>query len=389
MTRVEQRVRIMFVVSSPGGGGAERAAANICRHLASGHDVAVLPLMSRGGYDYGAPVLRDTDPYHESTSVVGKPGRLLRKLRHVRAAAREFGPDIVVSFGDGANLVATIGRRLFQSKIVISQQVKPLSMYTRFERPIYYALLRIFYPRADVVIASSQGVAVALEALCPRLPAPLVVWNSVDLSAIRSTGTATAHTEGPDRRLALISVGRLEPQKDHDTLLHALTRLPITARPRLQIVGDGSLRHHLQALAGELGLLDDVEFVGWRDDVFALIRAADMLVLHSRFEGFGNVIIEALALGKPVIATDCDFGPAEILGHGAYGLLVPTEDPAALARGIWELVARPELRADLAAAALCRAEAFDIAVIGDQWLAALKPLTAAVAPSTKRNWKRW
>jgi glycosyltransferase involved in cell wall biosynthesis len=128
-----------------------------------------------------------------------------------------------------------------------------------------------------------------------------------------------------------VTAGRLVTQKDHETLLRALAIHRQRLDSRLIILGSGPLTAPLQALSGHLGLRESVDFVGFQPNVLPYIRQADAFVLSSRCEGFGNVIVEALGCGTPVISTDCDHGPSEILDRGRYGVLTEPRNPEAMA----------------------------------------------------------
>ncbi len=128
-----------------------------------------------------------------------------------------------------------------------------------------------------------------------------------------------------------MSAGRLEPQKDHATLLRAFALVRKERPARLVIFGEGQERSRLESLCRELGVDGDVDLPGFADNTCAAMSRAALYVLSSRFEGLPNALIEALACGCPAVATDCPSGPAEILASGRYGLLVPPGNPQALA----------------------------------------------------------
>ena len=157
----------------------------------------------------------------------------------------------------------------------------------------------------------------------------------------------TRRTTGCTR--TLVAVGRLEPQKGFDLLIEAFARIA-GRHPGWQLViwGEGSLRHALEAQRARLGLADRISLPGVTTRPGEWRESASVFVLSSRYEGFSNVVAEALAAGIPVVACDCEFGVAEILGDGAYGVLVAPEDVGALAAGVDRLLATPALRHKLA-----------------------------------------
>ena len=145
----------------------------------------------------------------------------------------------------------------------------------------------------------------------------------------------------------VLGAGRLVAQKDLATLLRAFARVRRERPARLMILGEGELRGSLHVLAEGLGVGEDVALPGFVDNPFAYFARAAVLALTSRWEGFGNVLVEALACGCPVVSTDCPFGPAEILQDGRYGRLVPISDDAAVAQAIMAMMDRPPPRSSL------------------------------------------
>jgi len=172
----------------------------------------------------------------------------------------------------------------------------------------------------------------------------------VKMSANAVIDAAAAQApEGHREKGLLVSVGRLSPEKDHATLIRAFAKLDPALR--LEIAGDGPMRDMLQSLARELGMSDRVTLTGFVTDPFPVFRRAELAVSSSRYEGFGNAIVEALACGTPVVATDCPYGPREILADGRYGLLTPVGDADALAVAITRALAATPDRAALRARA--------------------------------------
>ncbi len=221
-------------------------------------------------------------------------------------------------------------------------------------RPREKNFLRLFgariYAAASRVIAVSQGVKDSLKEVA-KLPDDLVevIHNPVEVSG------ATQFQES-DRALvewwragdaSLLGVGTLKQQKGFDVLLDALKLVTAAMDVRLVIVGDGSLMNELKAQCNRLGLEEHVRLIGSRADPGPFYNAADLFVLSSRTEGFGNVIVEALAYGTPVVSARCSGSPAEILEGGRYGLLVPQLDPQALAHAILTQLSAPKREGEL------------------------------------------
>jgi glycosyltransferase involved in cell wall biosynthesis len=165
----------------------------------------------------------------------------------------------------------------------------------------------------------------------------------------------------------VVSVGRLVYQKGFDVLLKAFRKVRDVRAAKLLIIGDGEKREELIMLAQALHLQDDVLFLGMQGNPFKFMRGAEAFCLASRYEGLGNVILEAMALGLPVVVTNCPSGPAEIVENGRFGVLVPTENADALADALVKVLEDDKLRADLSGLSLRRANDFDLDTSLAQW----------------------
>jgi glycosyltransferase involved in cell wall biosynthesis len=169
-----------------------------------------------------------------------------------------------------------------------------------------------------------------------------------------------------------VNAGRLVEMKDQRNLLHAFSLYLRRAPGRLLILGTGPMRAELETLAGTLGVAPHVDFVGFVQNPLPYMREADAFVLSSRSEGFGNVLVEALGCGTPVISTNCPHGPADILENGRYGILVPPQDPAALGMALGRVIANKE---DWPAEGLrARARTFTYAACADNYLRLFRSL---------------
>ncbi|TQE98678.1 MAG: glycosyltransferase [Spiribacter salinus] len=204
--------------------------------------------------------------------------------------------------------------------------------------------LRRLYRRADGCIAVSAGNARDLQQQLrvPRerihiLPNPVITPNFAEQAG-----------QPPDhpwfRRGAppvVLGVGGLRLQKDFATLIRAFARLRETEECHLLILGEGRQRDRLLALAEALGVRDSVDLPGWVENPYPYMKHAGVFALSSIWEGFGNVLVEAAALGTAIVATDCPYGPREILQQGEYGQLVPTQDPVSLAAALRTALSQP------------------------------------------------
>ncbi len=224
------------------------------------------------------------------------------------------------------------------------------------------------YRFADGVIAVSQEVKEDLCQLSGLVPSRIrVIHNPAATggSPQRADARERERLWGAGHAHHILSVGKLKPQKDHATLIQAFALLPESLGAKLTIVGDGPLRPELERLAAASGAGARIAMPGFVRDPSPWYRSADLFVLSSTSEGFGNVLVEALECGLPIVSTHCSGGPAEILEGGRFGRLVPPRDPAALAAAIAEALAAPCDREALVA----RAQDFSADSIAAQYLA--------------------
>jgi glycosyltransferase involved in cell wall biosynthesis len=203
------------------------------------------------------------------------------------------------------------------------------------------ALSRAFYPRADRVITVSRGIADELLARKWARPERVTTINnpviSDRISALASEPAPKLAREASVP--AIVNVGRLVPAKNHLLLLDAFKLVTQKRGAQLWLVGDGPCRADVEERIDELGLSDSVRLFGHVSNPLPIVRAADLFVLSSVAEGFGNVLVEAMFVGTPIVSTDCPHGPREILEGGLWGTLVPPGDANALGEAILEALA--------------------------------------------------
>jgi glycosyltransferase involved in cell wall biosynthesis len=208
---------------------------------------------------------------------------------------------------------------------------------------------RRYYPLADGIIAVSRGVAEDMAGILGRSPESIhVAPNPVVIPDLDRLAQAPVDHPWlqPGQAPVILGVGRLEPQKDFTTLIRAFAEARKQRPCRLILLGEGALRARLESLAADLGVRQDVSLPGFVTNPYAYMSKAALFVLSSAWEGFGNALVEALAVGTPVVSTDCPSGPREILQDGHYGPLVPVGDVAALTRTMLRTLDAP-LDADL------------------------------------------
>jgi L-malate glycosyltransferase len=337
---MSRRIRVLFVVGSFTTGGAERHLIELWRRMDRGaFEVAVACFRREGGFlaealSLGWPVV--------DLSV----GRRIYDARGAAAFARlvhvvlGFRPDVVHGYLFGPNLFAALAGRLAGVPVVAVAKRN----LDAFETPRQVGMERLAHRMATHVTAVSEAVADSVVALGVPRERITVIPNGVDAARFADgPSVEEARCElGADGSPLVGSVGCLAARKDYGTLLAALARLAESgASFRAALVGDGVERAALAAQAEALGLAPRLRFLGERPHVERLLPGMDVFVLSSREEGIPNALLEAMAAGRPCVATAVG-GTPEVLRDGETGWLVPPSDPAALAGALADALARPD-----------------------------------------------
>lgn len=369
------RPTVLLVVRDLDFGGIQLMALRMLRGLRLPTELCVLAqrrvlrpedVRAGGGEAEWPTELSTTSPSKRRLSSVAE-------LRFLRREIRRRRPRAVFAFGYSTCALAVSATG--GTPVVAGIRNSPLELQGRGVRAaLKRAGVRRAVGRASRVVCISSGLAAEMR---ERRWAPservAVVVNGVDLERVRRlAGHESTNLSLPDR--FVVTVGRLTPQKDIGLLLAAFARLAPDAGVHLVVVGEGPERQALAHQAAGLGLGQRVHFLGMLANPFPVVRRAAAFVLSSEYEGFGTVVVEAMALGVPVVAMDCPSGPREILDGGAYGELVTTRTPTALAAGLERALA-PERSRALQVAGPQRAERFSL----DAMLAAYSDVLAEVA----------
>jgi glycosyltransferase involved in cell wall biosynthesis len=394
--------RVSFLLPSLAGGGAARVVLNLAEGLVE------------RGLSVDLVLCRDAGPYREqlpggvALHVLKRRSRLAARRLAWRASGADWRalarpvllalrdapplpylgdladwlrrerPSALIAGKTHTNLVACWARTLSGAPTrlavtqhsVLSREIS--SPKGRRWRWRYVApAVATAYPAADSIVAVSDAVADDLTATTGLARDRIItIYNPVSLDAVaqqarESPGHAWLE---PGQPPVVLGVGRLRPSKDFETLLRAFASLRARRPVRLILLGEGSQRDALLALARELGVSEDVALPGFVDNPFAYMGRAGVLALTSRYEALGNVLIEAFAAGCPVVGPRCPGGPRELLDEGRYGALVEPGDSAGFANALETTLDHPLPRATL----LGRAAEFTTGRAVDRYLAALE-----------------
>lgn len=324
--------RLAFLIGDMGGGGAERVTVSVVNGATRrGHQVDLL-LMSATG-----PNLELVDP---AVCVIDLGARRIRNVVRplVRYLRRERPAALQVSMWP-MTIVAILASRLSRTGVkVVTTEHTMLTWHhgrSRLEAAVLRPSLGLFYPLAHRRTTVSHGSSDELA----RLSRTAVETIQNPIPAVGPGPDAGNAWPAGARRL--LSVGALKREKNQLLMVEALALLPASLNAALVILGEGPMRAELEARIAALGLGEQVLLPGYVVDPAPFYRAADLFVLASDYEGFGNVLVEAMSAGLAVISTDCPVGPAEILEGGEFGALTPCGDAAALAVAVREALARP------------------------------------------------
>ncbi len=283
-------------------------------------------------------------------------------------------PEVVISSQTHLNVLLIIIRMLirFPRILIVREHItfnKEIAVGKGILERFRPLMIRLFYPFASKVVAVSKGSAGSIYQLAKYKKEIRVIFNGIEQNEIKLK--AKQSYESPwieDSKLkVIVGMGRLIYQKNFSLLLRAFSLIE-DKNLRLIIFGEGPELRNLKALCNELDIQSRVHLHGYIDNPFPAMNEANLFVLPSRWEGFANVVIEALSCGLPIVATDCPGGPSEILRNKPFGTIVPVEDASAMANSIQALIGKDYDRGEI----IKYSEKFDIEKVAKQYIELIK-----------------
>jgi len=358
----------VFIIPNLKEGGAERVLVNILKYTSSKSYEKVLVVYEKKGELFQEVPqnvkIISLERYHRE----GMGWAFLRLRNLIRIFIREK-PDFILSFMTEMNLMAIIAAIIsgHKNNLIISERT-----YTKFN--ILYAdwgifrkfivayLPKILYRMTRKIIAVSNDVATHINRYFGINRKKIVtIYNPLDIEKIKFSSLEDVNDTwfNPEEPI-IISVGRLCKAKNFGCLIRAFHIVRKSIRCRLIILGEGEERAQLESLINRLGIGDNVVLPGFQRNPYKYIKRATVFVLSSLYEGFPNVLSEALACGTPIISTDCHAGPREILDNGKFGLLAPVNDENKLAEAIIKLLKDEEVQRHFSSIGQERTKDFDV-----------------------------
>ncbi len=314
--------KIAIVIADLDLGGGQRVAINLAQEFAKNHDVTLI-IFHDSERHYGMPGRLVNLNCPEKKRLPGKLYNILKRAARLRKVIKKEQYDLVLGFMETANFATALAC----PDAALSVHCNPREL-TFFER----LLLKLTYPRAKNIIAVSDDVVSILRDDF-NLKHVSRIYNPVNVADIQ----AQVKTPYQHPKPYIVALGRMHEVKRFDLLIDAYAKSKMQQQCDLVFVGDGELRLSLQQQATDYALQEKIHFVGAQNNPFPYLAGAKFLTLSSRTEAFPMVLIEALALKCPVVATDCPTGPREIIHHAENGLLVENENSDALQEAMDQL----------------------------------------------------
>ncbi len=388
----QRKKKILFILPTLSKGGQERVASRLSFSL-PGPFEKFLIVFYKDKIDYpfnGKIISLDLPLFEGAIKILAKIFLLSLQIFRVRKIKKEIKPDFALSFGPEANAMNVLSNFGLKTKVILSMHIVEgiyFKDYPFLFRWFHNFLMRFVYKLANKIVAVSQGVAQDLiENFGVKKEKIAVIYNLQDLEEINK---ASLEDLGEFKNLffgkkVVISMGRLVPQKGFQYLIEGFKKVSEKfSETILVILGEGKLKGELEKLIKKLDLKEKVFLLGFQKNPFKFLKNSSLFVLSSIYEGFSNVLIEAMACSLPVISTDCPSGPKEILDPdcnfpikkmklGKYGILIPPKNSDEISKAISLLLEDELLRKEYAKKSLERARDFSVEKIIPKWLEILK-----------------
>lgn len=368
--------RILILIPSLKiGGGAERIASNLSLKLSEKYLISIITFFH----------FKQTYPFKGKFYCFKENlyfGKLLLRPFKIYKIIRSFSPNIILTFMDYTTLWYIFTKLLFRIKIPLIASIRnnPILRYKKenigYLGRYYNFLIKLLYSTkiVDVIVPVTKKIQVILEKYYQIDKTKLkTIYNGINIEKIKEMAKENINDYEQifynNQIIKFITMGRLTEQKGYFNLIKAFSKVKKQVpNSKLFIIGDGKLRNKLMLLIKKEKLNSDIILLGKQKNPFKFIAKSDIFILSSLYEGFPNVIIEAMACELPIISTNCETGPNEILNNGEYGLLTKVNDSEDLAKKMLFLAKDKSLMDYYSKKSLDRAKSFDFLKIIDYWI---------------------
>lgn len=366
MNELKRSKKICILTPLASVGGAERVAVNLANYYSQvGHQVTLLTFKGIGFY---------RNQIDDSVTIIDLQAHKIRYIIvKLISTLKSIQADSILSVIRDGNISLGLASFFLQKNYtLVFREANTMDEVWTMKQPkrsLYKMLMRIAYHNADMIIANSNGTAndllnnkITINDKISIIDNPVLPQNFKELAESK----LNHYWLTSNFYKTVITVGRLHPQKNHLLLIDAFSKVQKEIdNLRLIILGEGKEKNKIKQKIKELNIENYIEFINFQENPYPYYKHADIFVLSSLWEGFGNVLVEALACGTPVISTDCPGGPRKILDHGKYGKLIPINDSEAMAEAIRNTLINPYNNKDLR---IERAKQFSIENIGDKYM---------------------
>jgi glycosyltransferase involved in cell wall biosynthesis len=371
---VVEKVKIFFRISKLGFGGAEQVFLSLAREFSKRDGVSICFVVDHVNSENVKTAIDDGHRVHNLNV-----SRTMKSIVPFAKFIKQEQPDVIISAYTDTNAAAILSASLcgMSSRVIVSEHASLFEHWqnkSRLKKLILKSYVSYLYRLSTSVICVSKGLSGQVAQLMGSTRRVKTIYNPV-----RSFAVNAIKEQHANMTKQLVAVGRVAEPKDYSTLIRAVAKLNETGDYHLTIVGgifSQSEFAKVTAVIEQLNIQDKVTFAGYTDKVEDYYREADMFVMSSAWEGFGNVIVEAMSLGLPVVSTDCNYGPAEILENGKYGRLVSVGDSDSLAGAILQETHSPLVPKE---SLITRSKDFSEAEIASQYLVVIDEVVSANA----------
>lgn len=356
--------KICFIINTLSrGGGAERTVQNLTTHYLESNYLITIILIDK--HDVGYPL-------DERIDIVSldfkKDKNFIRVIKELAELLKYQKFDYIFSFLFRSNIINIIASKIYKIKPVVISE-RSFSEYNYSEKTVINFVikkfLKVLYSKADSIIAVSEGVKVSLEEKLKVKTDIKVIYNPINLNTI----DAIAKSVDAKKNYRLITVGRIIKSKNQKLIIDAVAIVKERGfSVTLSILGEGSEKDELEKYVNQRELNNFILFHGFQDSPEVFLKQSDMFLFASKYEAFGNVILEAMKEGLPVISVKSEGGPKEILENNKYGIVIDEHTPENMAREIIYLIENDKEYTRFSELSLKRVREFSTEIVANRYL---------------------